>query len=62
MIQWRWDFVKTIDEYLEATLDDNFERFEQYPGYVFSFTGSVRYAMMKEYYPERYEKLSRGVG
>ncbi len=57
--QWRWDFVKTIDEYIRATLDDNFARFEQYPDYVFSFTGSVRYEMMKEYYPKRYERLKR---
>lgn len=55
--QWRWDFTTTIDEYIRSTLDDNFDRFEKYPGYVFNFTGSVRYAMMKEYYPKRFEKL-----
>ena len=59
--QWRWDFPKTIDEYLKATLDDNFALFEKHPGYVFSFTGSVRYAMMKEYYPERFERLKEHV-
>lgn len=59
--QWRWDFTTTIDEYLKATLDDNFDRFERFPGYVFNFTGSVRYAMMKEYYPERYERLKAHV-
>ncbi|MGB0714554.1 MAG: hypothetical protein ACPGXK_01670, partial [Phycisphaerae bacterium] len=57
--QWRWDFVTTIDEYIKATLDQNFERFESFPDYVFSFTGSVRYEMMKEYYPERYERLKQ---
>ncbi|MEM7244685.1 MAG: glycoside hydrolase family 38 C-terminal domain-containing protein [Acidobacteriota bacterium] len=57
--QWRWDFTTTIDQYLKNTLDDNFALFEKYPGYVFSFTGSVRYGMMKEYYPERYEKLKK---
>jgi alpha-mannosidase len=55
--QWRWDFVKTIDDYIMATLDDNFALFEKYPEYVFNFTGSVRYQMMKEYYPKRYEQL-----
>ncbi len=57
--QWRWDFVKTIDEYIRNTLDDNFQRIEEYPNYVFNFTGSVRYEMMKEYYPKRYERLKK---
>lgn len=55
--QWRWDFCTTIDQFIKNTLDDNFKRFERYPGYVFNFTGSVRYEMMKEYYPEKYAKL-----
>lgn len=57
--QWRWDFSTTIDRYIRATLDDNFARFEKYPGYVFNFTGSVRYKMMKEYYPKKYERLKQ---
>ena len=59
--QWRWDFCTTIDRYLLDTLDQNFDRFEKYPGYVFNFTGSVRYEMMKEYYPEKYEQLKRHI-
>ena len=55
--QWRWDYQTTIDSFIKNTLDDNFDRFEKYPGYVFNFTGSVRYEMMKEYYPEKYKKL-----
>lgn len=55
--QWRWDFPTTIDRFILDTLEQNFERFEDHPGYVFNFTGSVRYEMMKEYYPERYERL-----
>jgi len=55
--QWRWDYVTTIDKYIKDTLVDNFQRFEDYPEYVFSFTGSVRYEMMKEYYPELYERM-----
>jgi alpha-mannosidase len=57
--QWRWDFVKTIDDFILSTLDDNFALFERYPDYIFNFTGSVRYEMMKEYYPHRYERLKR---
>lgn len=55
--QWRWDFCTTIDQFIKNTLDENFQRFEHYPGYVFNFTGSVRYEMMKEYYPEKFAKL-----
>ncbi|AQQ09895.1 Mannosylglycerate hydrolase [Sedimentisphaera cyanobacteriorum] len=55
--QWRWDYKQTIDEYIKATLDDNFKLFEKYPEYEFNFTGSVRYKMMEEYYPEKFEKL-----
>ncbi|MHC4975497.1 MAG: alpha-mannosidase [Planctomycetota bacterium] len=55
--QWRWDFPTTIDEYIRSTLVDNFALLERYPEYVFNFTGSVRYEMMREYYPELYEQL-----
>ncbi len=59
--QWRWDYATTIDEYLRATLDDNFERFQAHPEYVFNFTGSRRYMLMQEYFPERFERLARYV-
>jgi len=57
--QWRWDFCTTIDRYIRDTLEQNFERFDKYPGYVFNFTGSVRYEMMREYYPEHYARLKK---
>ncbi|MFI5182550.1 MAG: glycoside hydrolase family 38 C-terminal domain-containing protein [Thermoanaerobaculia bacterium] len=55
--QWRWTVQDTIDDFLPATLRDNFALFEKYPGYVFSFEGAFRYALMKEYYPAEYERL-----
>jgi alpha-mannosidase len=55
--QWRWDYQKTIDDYIKATLEDNFALFKKYPEYTFNFTGSTRYEMMKEYYPVHYAKL-----
>jgi alpha-mannosidase len=57
--QWRWDYQKTINDYIKATLRDNFKYLEKYPEYTFNFTGSTRYEMMKEYYPEDYEKLKQ---
>ncbi len=59
--EWRWDYETTINEYLKNTLDDNFQRFEKYKPYVFTFSGARRYKMMKEYYPEKYSKLKKYV-
>ena len=55
--QWRWTVKNTIEEYIPNTLHDNFALFEAYPEYVFSFEGAFRYMLMKEYYPEEYERL-----
>lgn len=55
--QWRWTYPLVIKEYIPNTLRDNFALFEKYPNYVFNFSGSRRYEMMKEYYPEDYAKL-----
>jgi alpha-mannosidase len=55
--EWRWDYTTSIDNFIKSTLDDNFTLFEKYPAYTFNFTGSTRYAMMKEYYPDKYQKM-----
>jgi alpha-mannosidase len=55
--EWNWDYPTTIDEYIPNTMKENFRLFEKYPDYVFNFTGSRRYQMMKEYYPELYAKV-----
>lgn len=59
--QWRWTVKETIEDYLPATLHDNFALFDKYPDYVFSFEGSFRYQLMREYYPAEYERLKREV-
>jgi alpha-mannosidase len=55
--EWNWDYPTTINEYIKNTMEDNFKLFEKYPDYRFNFTGSRRYNMMKEYYPESYKKV-----
>src|SRR5262245_32077763 len=55
--QWRWTYQDTIREYIPDTLRDNFKLFEKYPHYIFNFSGSRRYKMMQEYYPDDYAKL-----
>lgn len=59
--QWRWDYQKTIKEYIWNTMVDNFALFEKYPDYVFNFSGANRYRMIKEYYPKEYEKVKEYV-
>jgi alpha-mannosidase len=59
--QWRWEYPKTIGEYLPNTLHQNFDLFEKYPNYIFNFTGSNRYRMMKEYYPADFRRLQQYV-
>jgi len=55
--QWMWDVRHSINTCLKNTLEENFYLFGKYPGYVYNFTGSRRYRMMKEYYPEHYRRL-----
>ncbi len=59
--EWNWDYPTTINEHILKTMTENFRLFEKYPDYVFNFTGSRRYAMMKEYYPELYKKVQEYV-
>ncbi len=55
--EWLWDYPTTINYHIKNTMEENFLLFEKYPDYVLNFTGSRRYGMMKEYYPEMYKKV-----
>ncbi len=59
--QWRWTIQKTIEEYLPATLHDNFALLAKYPGYTFSFEGAFRYGLVQEYYPDAFARLKREI-
>jgi len=59
--EWNWEYPTTINELIPNTMTENFSLFEKYPDYVFNFTGSRRYNMMKEYYPELYKKVGQYV-
>jgi len=59
--EWRWDYQTTINEYIWNTMADNFKLFEKYPDYIFNFSGAIRYMMMKEYYPDEFEKVKKYV-
>jgi len=55
--QWRWTIQNTINEFVPATFRDNFKLMQLYPDYVFSFEGAFKYMLLKEYYPDEYQKL-----
>lgn len=55
--QWRWAYPQVVRDFIAKTLHDNFALIDQYPHYVFNFSGSRRYEMMKEYYPAEYQRL-----
>ncbi len=55
--EWRWEYPQVINEYILKTMEDNFKLFEKYPHYVFNFSGSNRYRMMKEYFPADFAKV-----
>ena len=50
--QWNWDIQTTINEYVWNTISQNLFLLKKYPEYIFNFEGGVKYAWMKEYYPE----------
>jgi alpha-mannosidase len=55
--EWNWDYPTTINECIKNIMTENFHLMEKYPDYVFNFTGSRRYQMMKEYYPDMYPRV-----
>jgi len=55
--EWNWDYPTTINVCIKNIMEENFKLFEKYPDYVFNFTGSRRYQMMKDYYPDLYKKV-----
>src|SRR5215469_2395832 len=57
--QWRWEMPQTISEYLLKTMRVNFDYMDKYPHYVFNWTGSNRYRMMKEYFPTDYARVQK---
>ena len=59
--QWNWDIQTTIREYIPKTIRQNLHLLDTYPEYIFNFEGAVKYAWMKEYYPEEYKRVKEYV-
>jgi alpha-mannosidase len=59
--QWRWEYPRTINDYLPKTMHDNFALIDKYPNYIFNFSGANRYRMMKEHWPADYARVKQYV-
>ena len=47
--QWNWTVQDSIRRFVPATFFENFDRFESFPDYVFSYEGAIHYMWFKEY-------------
>ena len=54
---WIWTLEETIDKYIPDTIKTNFKLLNKYPEYKFNFEGSLRYELIKEYYPAQFETI-----
>lgn len=59
--QWNWTVQDSIRRFVPATFFENFDRFEKYPNYVFSYEGAIHYMWFKEYFPESWAKVQKYV-
>jgi len=59
--QWNWTVQDTIRDHVPKTFHTNFEFFEKYPNYVFSWEGVIHYMWFKEYHPEEWARVQKYV-
>lgn len=59
--QWNWTVQDSIRRFVPATFFENFDRFEKYPNYVFSYEGAIHYMWFKEYFPESWATVQKYV-
>jgi alpha-mannosidase len=57
--QWNWTVQDSIRRFVPATFFENFDRFEKFPHYVFSYEGAIHYMWFKEYHPEAWATLQK---
>jgi alpha-mannosidase len=55
--EWLWTIVETIRDYIPATFRDNMDLLDRHPGFKFGFEGAHRYYMLREYYPDLWQRL-----
>ena len=57
--QWNWDIQTTIREYIPKTIRQNVHLLRTYPNYICNFEGAIKYAWMKEYFPNEYDEVKK---
>ncbi|HEX5069444.1 MAG TPA: glycoside hydrolase family 38 C-terminal domain-containing protein [Vicinamibacterales bacterium] len=59
--QWNWTVQDTIRDFIPKTFHTNFDFFEKYPNYVFSWEGVIHYMWFREYHPDEWAKVQKYV-
>ncbi|HYN06125.1 MAG TPA: glycoside hydrolase family 38 C-terminal domain-containing protein [Vicinamibacterales bacterium] len=59
--QWNWTVQDSIRRFVPATFFENFDRFEKFPNYVFSYEGAIHYMWFKEYHPQEWARVQQYV-
>ncbi|HXT68865.1 MAG TPA: glycoside hydrolase family 38 C-terminal domain-containing protein [Vicinamibacterales bacterium] len=59
--QWNWTVQDSIRRFVPGTFFENFDRFEKFPAYVFSYEGAIHYMWFKEYYPQEWARVRQYV-
>ena len=59
--QWNWTVQDSIRDFIQKTFFENFERFDKFPDYTFSYEGAIHYMWFKEYHPDDWATLTQYV-
>ena len=59
--QWNWTVQDSIRDHIPKTFHTNFDYFEKYPDYKFSWEGAIHYMWFKEYHPDEWAKVQQYV-
>jgi alpha-mannosidase len=59
--QWNWTVQDSIRDHIPKTFHTNFDFFEKYPDYKFSWEGAIHYMWFKEYHPDEWAKVQQYV-
>jgi len=59
--QWNWTVQDSIRDHIPKTFHTNFDFFEKYPDYKFTWEGAIHYMWFKEYHPDEWAKVQQYV-
>jgi alpha-mannosidase len=59
--QWNWTVQDSIRDFVPKTFHTNFDFFEKYPNYKFTWEGAIHYMWFKEYHADEWAKVQKYV-